>query len=142
MGGDPAVGIRHQGFEDGVEGALRDLDNHRNPDPNNRDEFRNPNVPPELREPYRQGFRAGYGRASSEIYDYRGTGPGAEFWHKGFRDGMEGALRDLDNHRSPDPNNRDEFRSPNVPGEMREPYREGFRHGYNVGIGELTGERR
>jgi len=45
---------------------------------------------------------------------------------------MDGALRDLDNHRRPDPNNRDEFRRPNVPYEMVEPYRDGFRRGYKI----------
>jgi len=134
---------RRHGFQDGVEGALRDLDNHRRPDPDNRDEFRNPRVPPEFREPYRQGFRRGYQLGITELMS--GGQGGGGFWrgsdvqHRGFRDGMEGALRDRDNRRAPDPNNRDEYRHPSVPGELAEEYREGFRHGYQVGASELEG---
>ena len=52
--------IQRQGFHDGVEGARHDVDNHRRPDVNNRDEFRHPHVPPSLRRDYREGFRRGY----------------------------------------------------------------------------------
>lgn len=52
--------VQRQGFHDGVEGARHDVDNHRRPDVNNRDEFRRPHVPPSLRRDYREGFRRGY----------------------------------------------------------------------------------
>ncbi len=58
---------------------------------------------------------------------------------QGFRDGILGAQKDFDNHRRPDPNNRDEYRNPNVPLLQREAYRDGFRRGYERGIAHLTG---
>ena len=57
-----------------------------------------------------------------------------EFQRQGFRDGLQGAQRDFDNHRRPDVNNRDEFRSPNVPPAMVNDYRDGFRRGYDAGV--------
>jgi hypothetical protein len=53
-----------------------------------------------------------------------------EMHRKGFHDGVEGARKDFDNHRSPDPHNRDEFRHPHVPDHDREAYRQGFERGY------------
>lgn len=53
---------------------------------------------------------------------------------RGFRDGIEGARKDFQNHRRPDVNNRDEYRHPNVPRRARHAYREAFRRGYNVGV--------
>jgi hypothetical protein len=52
--------LRRQGFQDGIEGARKDFDNHRRPDVNNREEYRRPHLPPEQREAYRDGFRHGY----------------------------------------------------------------------------------
>lgn len=52
--------IQRQGFHDGVEGARHDIDNHRRPNVNNRDEYRHPHVPPSVRGDYREGFRRGY----------------------------------------------------------------------------------
>lgn len=63
-----------------------------------------------------------------------------ETQRQGFRDGIEGARRDFDNHRRFDVNNRDEFRHPHVPREEREAYREGFRHGYEVAASHLVGD--
>lgn len=59
--------VQRQGFHDGIEGARRDFDNHRRPDPNNRDEFRHPRVPPSVRADYRDGFRRGYDVAMDHI---------------------------------------------------------------------------
>lgn len=151
--------IQRQGFHDGIEGALKDMQNHRQPDPNNRDEYRHPNVPRELRDAYRDGFRHGYDRGvqylmggppaqqpvpvQSPMHDREdhsmAYGPNAEVMTHGFQDGMEGALRDLENHRQPDPNNRDEFRHPNVPYNLQDAYRDGFRHGYERALEMLTG---
>ena len=50
---------RH-GYQDGVEGARKDYENHRRPDVNNRDEYRHPNVSKGLRHDYREGFQRGY----------------------------------------------------------------------------------
>jgi hypothetical protein len=59
--------IERQGFRDGIEGARRDLEKHRLPDVNNRDEYRDPRLPPGQQETYRDGFRLGYERAASHI---------------------------------------------------------------------------
>ena len=165
--------IQRQGYRDGIVGAQKDFDNHRQFNPNNRDEYRNPRLPPEQREAYREGFRRGYQRGVDHLtgQDQQmpgrgpdsggpgmgpgagngpgygpgpgfapGPGPGSDIRIRGFQDGMDGALRDLDNHRPPDPNNRDEFRHPNnVPYQLQDVYRDGFRAGYGRGIAVLTG---
>jgi hypothetical protein len=53
-------GVEAQGFHDGIAGARKDYENHRQPSVENRDEFRHPPVPHHDREAYRQGFRRGY----------------------------------------------------------------------------------
>jgi hypothetical protein len=53
-------GVQSQGFHDGIEGARKDYENHRQPNVENRDEFRHPPVSHHDREAYRQGFRRGY----------------------------------------------------------------------------------
>src|SRR5215469_14586131 len=52
--------FQRRAYADGIEGAKRDYGNHRNPDVNNRDEYRNPDVPPDERDNYRAAFRRGY----------------------------------------------------------------------------------
>ena len=69
--------MRQRGFRDGIEGARRDFQNHRPPNVNNRDEFRNPGfIPPPDRREYREGFRRGYQVGVSHIY---GPGPGRPY---------------------------------------------------------------
>ena len=165
--------IQRRGFRDGIIGAQKDFDNHRQPDPNNRDEYRHPSLPPEQREAYRDGFRRGYQRGVAHLTggdqprmhdaDRGGgggremgrdqghdqgrdmgpgpaPGPGSDIRRRGFQEGMDGALKDLDNHRRPDPNNRDEYRRPNnVPYQLQDAYRDGFRAGYQRGMAVLTG---
>ena len=63
-----------------------------------------------------------------------------EVQHQGFRDGIEGARKDFDNHRRFNVNNRDEFRHPHLPREEREAYREGFRRGYDIGVHHLMSD--
>jgi hypothetical protein len=147
--------IQRRGFHDGIEGARRDAENHRQPDVNNRDEFRHPdNVPPPMRRAYREGFRRGYERGMSHFINGPMAGPPRVMrpWdaapdefdalrRQGFHDGLEGARRDYENHRRPDVDNRDEYRHPHLPMEQREAYREGFRRGYQVGINHMTGGR-
>jgi hypothetical protein len=58
---------------------------------------------------------------------------------RGFHDGMEGARKDYENHRAANVNNRDEYRHPNVPRELRHDYREGFEHGYDAGVRHMMG---
>jgi ribosome modulation factor len=53
--------VERRGFQDGITGAQRDFQNHRRPNVNNRDEFRNPSfIPPQDRRAYRAAFRRGY----------------------------------------------------------------------------------
>ncbi len=59
--------VQRQGFQDGVEGARKDFDNHRPPNVENRDEYRHPHVPRDERADYREGFRQGYDRAMSHL---------------------------------------------------------------------------
>ena len=59
--------IQRQGYHDGVEGARKDVDNHRRPDVNNRDEYRHPHVPASARDDYREGFRRGYDAAIAHL---------------------------------------------------------------------------
>jgi hypothetical protein len=125
-----------------MQGALRDLDNHRRPDPINRDEYRHPNAPPELQGAYRDGFRDGYSEAMTALtggWTDDDRGPGRDIRARGFHDGAEGAIRDFDNNRQPDPNNRDEYRNPHVPNGMQDAYRDAFRHGYERVESELVG---
>lgn len=138
--------IQRRGYEDGKVGAQRDAENHRRPDPNNRDEYRNPNVPPPLVEDYRQGFRRGYEEAVYQMMGVSDEGPWdappgifSEIARRGFQDGIVGARRDMENHRRPDPNNRDEYRNPNVPPELADDYRQGFRRGYERAFAHLYG---
>ncbi len=67
--------------------------------------------------------------------------PPAEFreaQRQGFRDGIEGARRDFDNHRPPNVENREEFRHPHVARDLREDYRDGFRRGYERAMSHLN----
>jgi hypothetical protein len=59
----------HRGFYDGMLGAEHDYGNHRRPNVNNRDEYRDPDfVPRWARHEYREGFRRGYYRRVRQIY--------------------------------------------------------------------------
>ena len=145
--------MRRRGFHDGIEGARRDVENHRRPDVDNREEYRHPDVPPPLRRAYREGFRRGYETAMSHLMappppvvpapivrERAWDAPPNEFdalRRQGFHDGIEGARRDYENHRRPDVDNREEYRHPHLPPEQREAYREGFRRGYHEGVEHL-----
>jgi hypothetical protein len=118
-------------------GALRDVENRRRPDPNNRDEYRRPNVPYELQDAYRDGFQQGYQRSMDLLTS--GSGRGDDSRRHAFTDGVAGALNDFSNHRQPDPNNRDEFRRPNVPYGQQRAYQDEFRRGYEAATSEFTG---
>lgn len=145
--------IQRRGFQDGINGARKDLDNHRQPNVNNREEYQHPSVPEQMRSQYRQGFELGYQRAvgqltgtnSQQLYRQQGTnwdipqGQLSEIGRRGYQDGVEGARRDLDNHRQPNVENRDEYRNPSVPYEQRNEYRQGFQLGYQRTISQMTG---
>ncbi len=88
--------------------------------------------------------RAGYGQ--------NGYGPGGwdqapqefrDVMRRGYRDGIEGARKDYENHRPPNVRNRDEFRDPSfIARPDRHDYRMGFRRGYKVGVEHIYGGRR
>ncbi|SFS05975.1 hypothetical protein SAMN05421771_1151 [Granulicella pectinivorans] len=77
----------------------------------------------------------GYGQGGWDVP----PGELREIARQGFRDGIVGAERDIQNHRRPNVNNRDEFRRPHVPENVRGDYRMGFRRGYDVGIRHALG---
>jgi ribosome modulation factor len=153
--------IQRRGFHDGIEGARRDIGNNRQPNVENRDEYRHPdNVPPEMRHAYRDAFRRGYQLGISHFMNGPGqyaqpAPPPPQYapmrawdappdWfndaqRRGFQDGMAGAQKDYGNHRQPDVNNRWEYQKPDLPAPMWEPYREGFRRGYEVGMSHFMG---
>jgi len=154
-----------RGFREGVRGAYKDAQNHRQPNVNNRDEYRDPNVPRGEVRPYREGFQRGYWTGVRHLMNYyNGPNPYAqaqqygppqqgnypnEAWatpnsewqaveQRGFRDGVRGARKDAENHRQPNVNNRDEYRHPDdVPRRDRRAYREGFQRGYWAGVQHL-----
>ena len=76
----------------------------------------------------------GYQQGPPVPYGTRGwdAPPGElrDFQRRGFVDGVQGAERDYQNHRIWNVNNRDEFRHPHVPGNVRRDYRDGFKKGY------------
>jgi hypothetical protein len=63
----------------------------------------------------------------------------SEVQRKGFQDGLTGARKDYENHRTPNVNNRDEYRHPNAPKGLREDYRASFARGYDVGVRHMSG---
>ena len=99
-----------------------------------------------MREPERMRQPEGMRQPEMMLDHNRGgwdapPGEFSEIQRRGFRDGMEGARRDADNHRRPDVNNRDEYRHPDIPYQMRRPYREGFRRGYDLAMSHIKHER-
>jgi ribosome modulation factor len=86
----------------------------------------------------------GYGNGQGYGHDQGGWDtPPQEFrdiQRQGFHDGIEGARKDFGNHRQPNVNNREEYRNPRVPRELRHDYRDGFRRGYDAGVAHLMGE--
>lgn len=141
-----------QGYRDGVQQARNDFRTGRPADPDDGRNYRFPPVPPELVMSYRSGFMRGYAVATSKLSgdpdwqlagDPSGWAPPnryTEMQRRGFRDGIEGARKDWENHRSPDPNNRDEYRRPPVPGGLWRDYRRGFRRGYEMAALRFWGD--
>ncbi len=88
---------------------------------------------------YGNGFAAG-GSQYNNGYSQGPQGPGgwdappSEFaqdvQRQGWRDGLDGARKDAENHRPPNVMNRDEFRNYRGPG--RRLYRAAFQRGYNA----------
>jgi hypothetical protein len=145
--------FQRQGFHDGIEGARKDIENHRPPNVERRDEYRHPHVPPPVRDDYRDGFRRGYDMAFSHFREGAGPAPMPmnqghpehdrggwdapppefrDIQRQGFHDGIEAARNDFQLHRPPNVERRNEFRHPPVPPPVRDDYRDGFRHGYDT----------
>ena len=63
------VAAQQRGFHDGIEGARKDFQNHRQPNVYNRDEYRNPKfiAAPDRRD-YQFGFARGYAVAVHHMY--------------------------------------------------------------------------
>lgn len=158
--------VQRRGFHDGIEGARKDFGNHRNPDVDNREEYRHPDLPPDVREAYRDAFRRGYQQAASHLWGGPSSPPPppvavappppppAQDWdrwgmrglendaqRRGYRDGMEEARRDVQSGRNTDPDDQPQFRNPPVPPPTAGDYREGFLRGYEVAVSQLTGGR-
>jgi hypothetical protein len=153
--------IQRRGFHDGIEGARRDYGNHRQPNVNNREEYRNNNMPRDVRHAYKEAFRRGYEMAASRLWSggpppppvavvpapgqdwdrwgMRGLRNDAE--RRGYRDGVEEARHDVQFNRDTDPDDQPQFRNPPVPPPMAGEYREGFLRGYEVGVSQLRGEQ-
>lgn len=62
--------VQQRGYRDGVTGARRDAQNHRQPNVNNRDEYRNPPVSRRDRRAYQEGFRQGYWAGVRHLMGY------------------------------------------------------------------------
>jgi hypothetical protein len=61
--------LEQRGYYDGMKGAERDFRNHRRPDVNNREEYRDPDsVPRWAQHEYREGFHRGYYLRVRQIY--------------------------------------------------------------------------
>lgn len=84
---------------------------------------------------YGQGYDRGPGGWDQAPPEFR------DAQRRGFRDGIEGARRDFENHRRPDVMNRDEFRKPPVSRADARDYRMAFRRGYDVGVQHIYGGR-
>jgi len=150
--------VQRRGFHDGVEGAKHDYGNHRNPDVDNREEYRHPDLPSNERDVYRDAFRRGYQQAASHLWGGAPPSPvgpppdqGWDRWgmrglendpqRHGYHDGMEEARRDVQSHRNTDPDDQPQFRNPPVPPPQASDYREGFLRGYEVAVSQMTGGR-
>ncbi len=156
--------IQRHGFRDGIEGARRDFGNHRRPDVNNREEYRNCNMGPGVCEVYMDAFRRGYDQAASHLWvapppppvvvapppppDRDGDwdrwgmrGLENDIERRGYRDGVQEARHDVQFNRNTDPDDQPQFRNPPVPPPMAGEYREGFLRGYEVAVSQMTGGR-
>jgi hypothetical protein len=133
--------LERRGFEDGRRDAQFDIQNRRRPDPGMHDEYRDPHLPADAADQYRAGFRRGYQEQIAQLYGAPQDAPWdfvpnrfSEVSQRGFHEGVEGARRDIESHRRPDPDAHEEYRNPHVPPQLVDDYREGFRLGYERAI--------
>ncbi len=149
------------GFRDGISGARKDFDKHREFDVNNRKEYLNPHLAPDQKDAYCDGYRLGYERAASHFISgpeqpvaaletrvpepARSTPPAVasgaghdaaadsatEIQHKGFQDGIARARTDLENHHWTNVNDGNEFRDLKLSPGLRLQYLAAFSQGYD-----------
>ncbi len=150
------------GFRDGVSGARKDFDKHRELNVNNRKEYLNPHLPPDQRDAYCDGFRLGYERGASHFISgveqpvallettkvpepVRSVPPvvatterhdaaadsASEIQRRGFKDGIDRARIDLENHRWTSANDRNEFQDLKLAPGLRLQYLAAFSQGYD-----------
>jgi hypothetical protein len=157
--------VQRRGFHDGIEGARKDYGNGRRPNVNNRDEYRDPDdmprdIPPNMREPYRQAFRRGYSVAARNLWGGRAPAPPPRpappvvtyEWQwgmrglrddaarQGYRDGVQEAHSDFRFNRPADPDDGRNYRNPPVAPPLVPNYRAGFMRGYTVAMSKLAGD--
>jgi hypothetical protein len=159
--------VQRRGYHDGVQGARKDYGNGRRPNVNNREEYRDPDdmpreIPPDMREVYRQAFRRGYNVAARNLWGGMAPAPpapppppppqvsmdfqwgmrglGSEVARQGFRDGAQEARTDYQFHRPADPDDGPRYRNPPVPPGLVGEYRMGFMRGYTVAMSKLSGD--
>jgi hypothetical protein len=81
---------------------------------------------------YNQGYGPGYNQGPGDRGGW--DAPPSDFrqdlQRNAFREGLQGAQRDLENRRPPNVNNRDEYR--NYRGPNRRAYRQAFARGYRA----------
>jgi hypothetical protein len=148
--------IQLKGFRDGIASAHKDFDKHREPNVQDRVEYRNPHLPAEQKEAYRDGFSRGYERGASHFiagpdqpvspleqqarqpaHRAADTLPAAdlaqstEIQRRGFQDGMARARKDLDTHSQSGPDKSDESRQQKLPPDLQLQYLAAFRQGYD-----------
>jgi ribosome modulation factor len=75
----------------------------------------------------------GYGYQQAEPWAAPPSEYNDEVRQRGFHDGIEGARKDYQNHRTANVENRDEYRHPPVHHD-KDAYRDAFRRGYQVGV--------
>lgn len=82
--GDAEEALEQRGFRDGVRGADHDFQNHRVPNVENRDEYRDPDFLPRwAQHEYREGFRRGYYMRVRQIYyGANGYGYSPRYWYQ------------------------------------------------------------
>ena len=75
--------MEQRGYYDGIRGADRDFENRRQPNVNNRNEYRDPDsVPGWAQHEYREGFRRGYYARVRQIYNGEDPGYGRRDWYQ------------------------------------------------------------
>lgn len=87
--------VGRRAFHEGLEAAHRDADAHRDMNPWHYAQVRNPPVPPDMRERYRDAFLRGYDEGTHRAYGWNDRGDRDNYW----RDNDHDRDHDHDNYR-------------------------------------------